>query len=332
MNALEVVRSLTRLTLVGVVASCATLASAQTEGDATLNSRKPTVGIVNPWNGPVSLPFRVQARVFSPKTVAGATQDVGAVTLQYQGPTSGSVTLAQATNYGTATDSGIWQATVQSPTLVAGAYTLRASATNASGTVLSGPISITVNSISGDGNLLVRDNSQQLCSDCHVHQTHSSEAAGPKYGSWSAGCRTCHQPHDTVNASLIANAIQPPAVSQTLSPAQVRFSIRRGYIPSGGVGNPGAASYANGDAAQNGGAASGVCQTCHTRTSVFRRDGTLTSHNGNELKNCGSCHSHKKGFSVDCAGCHGAAGGRASAIAGATDSLLSFAPPVAPTT
>ncbi len=53
---------------------------------------------------------------------------------------------------------------------------------------------------------------------------------------------------------------------------------------------------------------------------------------GTSSKNCAACHSHKKGFNVDCAGCHGAAGGRASAISGATDAYLTYSPPTAPTT
>ena len=75
---------------------------------------------------------------------------------------TGSVTLARMPNYtGSNPESGVWGAVINN--LVVGeVYILTASATNGSGTVQSGPIVVTV-ATKGDGNLLVRDNSDQLC-------------------------------------------------------------------------------------------------------------------------------------------------------------------------
>ena len=212
------VRSLARLAALCLVASAAAAPAHALEGDATANSRKPVVGILNPNAGVVMLPFRVQVRVFSPKSLADVAQPITAVELEYQGgqPT---VPLTRSTKYAGDTTNGIWEVVLDSSKLTAGnSYTLRVSATNGSGaggsgTVWSGSVVVTVNGGRGDGNLLVRDNGSQLCSDCHAHETHSSEATGPKYGSWYTGCRTCHQPHDTTNASLIATQITPPAIT-----------------------------------------------------------------------------------------------------------------------
>jgi len=339
MNAPQNVRSLARFVALGLLASVAVAAVAQTEGDRTANSRKPVVGIVNPGPGPVTQPFRVQVRVFSPKLTDETTaQPIGAngVVLNYDGATTGSVTLARMPNYtGSNPESGVWGAVINN--LVVGeVYILTASATNGSGTVQSGPIVVTV-ATKGDGNLLVRDNSDQLCSDCHLHKPHSSEATSPvHYGSWYTGCRTCHQPHSTTNASLVAKVIQPPDVNGALPPKQVVFSNRRGFYATGGASNPAGATYANGDR-------TGICQVCHTRTQFYRQDGndypapsyTATPSGGHyptSSGGCMSCHTHVGGMKASCNSCHGASAGRASAISGVTDSLLAAAPPVTPTT
>lgn len=52
----------------------------------------------------------------------------------------------------------------------------------------------------------------------------------------------------------------------------------------------------------------GVCQVCHTQTTAWRTDGTLSGvgvHSGLNGANCIGCHKHEEGFKADCAGCHG---------------------------
>lgn len=271
----------------------------RTEGDATPGSARPVVALVNPGQGTVSLPLRVQVRVFSPRDAGGARQPVGEVILECDdGAGRSTVPLVQNPGYGSATDSGIWETTLDPTRLTPGTrYTLRASATNGSSpplAVWSSPVGIRVGVGKGDGNLLVRDNSEQLCSDCHALPPHSSESLGSRYGSWYSGCRTCHDPHGTTNASLVSTRITPPAVSGQLPSSPVVFSTRTGYAAAGGAANPSAASYANRDA-------TGVCQVCHTRTTRWRSDGVPDAvHVGR----CGFCHGHASGFAGQCGTCH----------------------------
>jgi predicted CxxxxCH...CXXCH cytochrome family protein len=313
MEKLMKVRSVARLALVGLVAMAAGSTMAA-EGNTTPNSRVPVAGIVNPAPGVVTRPFRVQVRVFSPKALDNVTaQPILATSrLYFTGPVSGNVQLIQNTKYNTvpSTETGIWEASLTAAQLTAvGTYTLYATINNATGSVNTGNVVVTVKATAGDGNLLVRDNSSQLCSDCHEHKTHSSETMGAeKYGSWFTGCRTCHQPHGTTNASLIANSITPPSLTATPeTPKTVVFSRRSGYVATGGASNAGAASYANGDG-------TGVCQVCHTRTPIFKRtdltaaSNTSATHTADRLSQpCGNCHRHTAGMKASCNGCHGSA-------------------------
>jgi hypothetical protein len=157
------------------------------EGDTTPGSIKPVVAVINPMKGGVltknAAGFKVQVRAFSPKN-AGATQPLTSVRLK---AATGAATftntacdaanypiaLSQNTRYPNAVDSAIYEvATLTDITgLAAGAYVFRACAQNASGIVISSAVPVQINAgtagARGDGNLLVRDNSAQLCSDCH---------------------------------------------------------------------------------------------------------------------------------------------------------------------
>ncbi len=304
------------------------------EGSATASTLLPVVGIINPKN-PATVTssgagFRVQVRAFS-RMNAGVAQPfaAGAVRLKAATPAQPFVATCDAANYPialalnanypnstvAATDNhGVYEATV---TVAKGAYTLRACATNASGTVLSGPVGITVNDGSagsprGDGNLLVRDNGAQLCNDCHAIATHASETVGNKYGSWYAACRDCHTPHSTTNVELIRKQITPPGYRGQQPPRDVVF-----YDRSTGFA---ATAYAN-----SGG--TGVCQVCHTATTYYRSDGTLAgTHNPNQA--CTACHAHEKGLKASCTTCHGDKTGTYAAISGA-DTNANAAPPTA---
>ncbi len=118
--------------------------------------------------------------------------------------------------------------------------------------MLSNPLTVSVGR-GGDGMLLVRDNSSQLCTDCHALQSHSSETTRSQYGSWSTTCRDCHTPHGTTNLYLVGTKIVPPAVNGYQTQKSVSF---RSTVGDSGGGTP---SFVNPDR-------SGPCQVCHTRT------------------------------------------------------------------
>jgi hypothetical protein len=289
-----------------------TITAGPTEGDTTPNSTAPTVLIVNPTNGAtVSVSqagaIRVQVHVYNPGGLSGLTTQ-----LSLNGGSSYTQTLTQNANYSVGTNAGIYDALL---TLTPGAYSLRARATNADAqSVASGAVLITANPYGkGDGNLLVRDNSDQLCLDCHAIATHSSQASG-KYGSWAVGCRSCHTPHGTTNIFLLRTSITPPAVNG-YSPAQtVKFSAMTGDSNSA---SSTLASFVNSDG-------SGPCQVCHTRTvkpgTTTKRwqRGAGTAGNADThyssaagTRPCTDCHNHLNGFVAsespgggDCSGCH----------------------------
>lgn len=296
------------------------------------NTAAPMVSIVNPGDGKVVSPtsgnqFRVQIRVFSPSAQGGIPSlTANSVSLSTDNGTTwptcpGSPFCGtQIANYnsGTPTVTGtIFEVTVTG--LAAGSYTLRARASNAAvANVLSEPVSIVVGASGrGDGNLLVRDNSSQLCTDCHALQTHSSEAVGTKYGSWSATCRDCHAPHGTRNILLVQENITPPSVNGVQTARNVGFVKTTG--DSGAAGwdatnkrpTP-TASFVNSDN-------SGPCQVCHTRTqgagavARWRNTGNSDTHyNGASTQPCMGCHAHTGGFGAGestggtkCSSCHG---------------------------
>ncbi len=315
------------------------------EGNPTGGTLVPVVAILNPMNAAVvtntAAGFRVQVRAFS-RMNGGASQPISAVRLKVASSASLFGATCDVTNYpllltlsprypsssAAATDNhGIYETTVGTTQLGAssGAFTLRACAVSTGGTVFSGLVGVTVNdgnpgSPKGDGHLLVRDNSAQLCTDCHNLPTHSAEAVGNAYGSWHADCRDCHTPHSTTNVELIRKQITPPGYNGVLPPRTVIFSDRTtGFSATGGAANVGAAAYANGDG-------TGVCQVCHTRTSYYLSNGTLTTHNPTQA--CTTCHAHDKGLKASCTACHGDKTGTYAAIA-LSDTNAAAAPPTA---
>lgn len=293
------------------------------EGDASPNSLKPVVGILNPGPGPASNPFRVQIRVFSPEQQAIArvrlygNSGAGDQVLADSDAAFAGPKLVRNTNYDDPGNaySAIYEVTGGLTVGATGTWTLRAWAQNASGFVYSGGVGVIVGGTKGDGRLLVRDNSDQLCADCHKMKSHSSEAVGMQWGSWYVGCRACHDAHGSTNAKLIADQITPPSVSGAIPPARVYYAGGQGYSATGGAADPGASSYANKDG-------TGPCQVCHTRLtsgtdgggnpipSVFNRGAVTTEgelkiadHTGGRA--CASCHSHEEGQAPTCTSCHG---------------------------
>jgi predicted CxxxxCH...CXXCH cytochrome family protein len=292
----------------------------QSDGDLTPWATTPVVSILNPKSGAVlTLPAKVQVRVFSP-TAGGALVPADTVNLVVGGVNHVLGPTARNTKYvPSSATAGVWEYTIPSLAFGAGAAVeLRANATNGGGgPVYSARVNVKISLAQGDGNLLVRDDSSQLCTDCHAGiTTHSSEIAGNKHGSWVATCRDCHTAHQTTNLSLVNQQIKPLEVNGTTTAINVDFKSRTGYATSS------FASPAN----------NGPCQVCHTRTDYYRNTGldgdgsvsgnATTGHNPSSP--CTTCHLHTKGLGASCTSCHGTEG--RGAVAGA-DSHHAAAPP-----
>jgi hypothetical protein len=302
-------------------------AAAGTAGGSTA-ANTPMVYVSNPASGALVSPtstgqLKVQLRVANVR--AAGIAGVSNVQLSTD---NGSTWAATARNgnydavdpvYAPTVTGATYEATLS--TLGTGCYTLRARATGAGGTTVSEPVQITVGSTrAGAGNLLVRDNSSQLCTDCHALATHSSEAVGYKYGAWAATCRDCHQPHGTRNIYVVEESIVPPSVVGTVIPtARVGFVAATGATLSPGwdttnLRPTATASFANSDN-------SGPCQVCHTRTrnpgsgvARWQRQANADTHytQGAGTAACSGCHSHTAGFGAGesgggatCSSCHG---------------------------
>ena len=96
------------------------------------------------------------------------------------------------------------------------------------------------------------------CSECHSAQTHHT-----------FDCGTCHDVHGSPNLFL---------VRAQLGGTDVTLTAPTGL---GGLVD---------------GAGKGTCQTCHTSTAHYRRDGSGAAHSGAW---CITCHSHAEGFRPD---------------------------------
>ncbi len=288
------------------------------EGSTTAGA--PMVSIVNPLRGSVvSGEFRVQIRVAN----AGGVDAVSGVAYSTNdGGTWDTAGLTSTTAYDTTTLGVVTGRMFEVRlTPAPGTYTLRARASNAvaSNVVSNGVPIVAKASKTGDGNLLVRDNSSQLCSDCHAHKGHTSESTESARGSWSTTCRDCHTPHRTRNVALVAEQITPPQITAQQGPKTVTFYGKTGFA---------AGSYASAGL-------DGPCQVCHTRTKFYRGSGvdvpdpafpasTVASGGHNPTGACVTCHKHGDGLAASCFGCHGDAG-RGSAPG--ADAQQAAAPP-----
>ncbi|MDH4099374.1 MAG: hypothetical protein OEV28_02215 [Nitrospirota bacterium] len=195
------------------------------------------------------------------------------------------------------------------PTL--GNHTVYARARDNAGNLGYSPVAtFNVNSITtedgifaGDGKLLVRDNDNQICWDCHGGiKPHSSQYLSPKYGNWSLTCRQCHQPHNTTNIFLVKEQIKTP---------------NSGYRNVDFRSAAGRADYSFANTVTPG---TGPCETCHTKTSNgngtprYRNTGTGPGDGSHQNEpftgKCIQCHDHKRGFSpvsaggLTCGVCH----------------------------
>jgi hypothetical protein len=235
----------------------------------------PTVVIINPGSSTkVSGSFRLQVQVYNPSGL----NSLIAVDLSTDG---GSSYYAYSfdlindlnQNYNVGTNAGIYETVM---TLPPGGYTLKVRAVNdesESSTSQGSPVLVNPAGM-GDGMLLRRDNSSQLCIDCHALKDHSSQVAGDTYGSWIISCRGCHIPHNTRNIYLVKEEIIPPNYGSYLGRASVFFSSTTGITSTTLIQD---ATYVNPDN-------TGPCQVCHTRTAGpggiprFRSTGNSDTH------------------------------------------------------
>ncbi|MGB8930709.1 MAG: CxxxxCH/CxxCH domain-containing protein [Anaeromyxobacteraceae bacterium] len=287
--------------------------------EGSSNPAAPTISIINPLKGtpavpnPVSGKIRVQIRVFNP---GGVSLISGLALSDNDGSTYAYTTFTALSTFDTPTTGTVTGRTFEAQiTPTAGLHTLRARVTNTAITptlVLSNSVPINVLAAGkGDGRLLVRDNSSQLCSDCHGGiMTHSSEAAGTEFGSWATTCRDCHTPHRTRNVSLVRESITAPALAAgyPANRAVVYRTNDGGYTASPTATTSGLANGAS--------PPSGACQVCHTRTQYYRQDGfdyplpdrvqtASGGHYPSQPGGCASCHKHTGGMQANCTGCHG---------------------------
>jgi hypothetical protein len=264
---------------------------AQRVGDPAPDTLAPLVVIVNPMHGAVVSPhIRVQARVQHPSGLGA----IASISVSLTGATTSTVALSANGSYSAGADTGVYEATVD---LVPGSTTLVATAQDDAGrSTTSASVTVTANAGLGDGNLLVRDNSSQLCSACHAFPDHGSERSGRSYGAWTTTCRDCHAPHRTRNTTLVRESIRPPWVTGAEPPQakEVRLSTRKGYAAAGGAARRDEATFANGDG-------TGPCQVCHTRTA---RWSSAASADPIHLGDCAFCHRHQTGFQARCEDCH----------------------------
>lgn len=274
---------------------------------------QPTVSILNPKPGTLASPtvvslrpatndFKVQVRVWNDVAISANTVQIG----YYTGatPDAGPFTWVNTTlnpNYPNAANYGVYEAWLNP---AAGNYYLVARASEDGGAThgysrdnRTGDdaryIYVSVKAANtGDGLLLRRDSSSQLCMDCHDLATHSSESTDTGYGNWQIGCLDCHTPHTTKNIYLIRETIRTP--NSGSAPVDFRNTI-------------GAAAYSYATT----GPTNGICEVCHTLTtgpggSRWRNSGNTDTHytEAAGTSKCTSCHVHLQGFKGACDSCH----------------------------
>lgn len=277
----------------------------------------PTVSILNPKPGTAAFPsvvslapgtndFKVQIQVWND------VADMTAVSVGYYTGAAPDhltnfawVAASSNANYSCGTNCAVYEARLS---LAAGNYYLAARAqSTADGMGYSADqrtgndaryISISLKSAkTGTGSLLVRDASNQLCSDCHNLQSHSSQSTDTSYGNWQTVCLECHTPHTTNNIFLIRQSV--------VAPDGVTRSVN--YFNATGDANN---SYVNSSAGAN---TRGLCQVCHTKTrssggaNRWRYNGNADTHYtaAAGTQPCRNCHSHTSGFKGSgCDGCH----------------------------
>ena len=152
------------------------------------------------------------------------------------------------------------------------------------------------------------------CADCHMEPTgHPPHKVEPTGARATRNCLRCHDVHgETANLSLVnTNVVFRRRASD-------RRSRRPGGAVPGGLVDPVNPGH-------------GLCEVCHTKTDVYRRNGKGEPH---FPQDCTLCHSHADHFlpvadASNCNVCH-ADQARASTTTPARTARASSAPTVTP--
>lgn len=194
--------------------------------------------------------------------------------------------------------------------LANGDHYLLAQATDLAGNTssLAQPVAVNNDGLNpaGDGFILRRSHGSALCIDCHNIATHSSQSSSTKYGNWAIECTTCHTPHRTRNIFLIREQIETPNSGLQPSPGSLDFRVTTQPVSSAVAADRSYLGDTGGDA-NTGPYTDGVCEVCHTKTTIHRNDGSqdVTHNVTNASLSCTDCHAHGKGFAgPSCNGCH----------------------------
>lgn len=262
----------------------------------------PVVNILTPLNGArvsgnATYPFKIQASVWDPEDanpLADASVQVSIDGGAWTGMTRNANYDDPASNYYVYEYNWV-------PGNV-GVHRIAVRATDSGGNVgyatpnvwvYVNDISTTVNApgnvFRGEGNLLVRTNSAQVCTDCHDLPSHGSAGMGrTNYGSWQVNCRDCHSPHVGGNIYLVNPSINTP----NSGTKTVTFQSITNFV-------------------DNAPPRDGICEVCHTKTKYYRNDGSQPQAHNKDTQNCTSCHPHNRGFAPSesgggssCCSCH----------------------------
>lgn len=158
-----------------------------------------------------------------------------------------------------------------------------------------------------------------ICLNCHDGGTviqghyHSSLATSTKYGTWTVGCTVCHNQHTqeqdrafgTTYGKFIQRTINLNEILDNAPPTGITMPGKSGTRTVKFIAPTGPNSFADGDDVID-----GICEVCHTKTSHFRNDGSLSGvgvHTGLKGTNClQKCHPPGQGLEPDyqCLDCH----------------------------
>ncbi|WP_298268735.1 CxxxxCH/CxxCH domain-containing protein [Geobacter sp.] len=135
----------------------------------------------------------------------------------------------------------------------------------------------------------IATNDNTLCFGCHNDAAKVPTVAkqnvtthATDLGVYNMDCKVCHDPHGTTNIKMVRAFITFNALTSTI-----------GYATSG-------------DLVQLAPPYRGVCQTCHTKTSHYKRG--IDEGANHPTSGCLNCHSHKNTFAFKpkaCNECHG---------------------------
>ena len=125
------------------------------------------------------------------------------------------------------------------------------------------------------------------CAECHDAAGHPERAALRRKRRAQRNCLACHDPHGSINRQLVRTDIV-----WRRKVLQVTFTSEAGAGPGGFT--------------DTNGPGTGLCEVCHGKTDVYRRDGSGDAH---FTDSCTLCHDHAVHFdpvasAANCGLCH----------------------------